>query len=246
MKIVTLNVWGGRVMPSFQNFFDKYQDVDIFCFQEVYHDAHGKDTIWLDGTNLNFLSDVKKMIPGYRCIYHPHLGDWWGLATFVKKDLEVISSGEEYVFQEKGYNMDKEVLGHTAKNIQHTEVSFNGKPLVIMNLHGLWNGQGKSDTEDRIRQSENIIKFVNSLGKDFVLVGDLNLNPDTESFKMLETSLSVRNLISEYGITSTRTSFYKKENKFADYVFVSKGTEVKDFKVLPEEVSDHAALLLEI
>ena len=56
----------------------------------------------------------------------------------------------------------------------------------------------------------------------------------------------MRNLIKEYGITSTRTSFYEKENKFADHAFVSSDIEVVDFKVLPDEVSDHAALYLEI
>ena len=33
---------------------------------------------------------------------------------------------------------------------------------------------------------------------------------------------------------------------FADYIFVSKDIKVKDFKVLPDEVSDHLALSIEI
>ncbi|MGH7175090.1 MAG: endonuclease/exonuclease/phosphatase family protein, partial [Minisyncoccia bacterium] len=56
----------------------------------------------------------------------------------------------------------------------------------------------------------------------------------------------MRNLIEEYKITSTRTSFYDETEKFADYAFVSPEAKVLDFKVLPEEVSDHAALYLEI
>lgn len=56
----------------------------------------------------------------------------------------------------------------------------------------------------------------------------------------------MRNLIREYGITSTRTSFYQKPEKHADYVFVSEGISVKAFTVLPDEVSDHAPLLLAI
>jgi endonuclease/exonuclease/phosphatase family metal-dependent hydrolase len=63
---------------------------------------------------------------------------------------------------------------------------------------------------------------------------------------MIEKELGMRNLITEYGVTSTRTSLYTKtEERFADYIFVSKDIEVKDFKVLPDVVSDHAALLLE-
>jgi endonuclease/exonuclease/phosphatase family metal-dependent hydrolase len=59
---------------------------------------------------------------------------------------------------------------------------------------------------------------------------------------MLEDGM--RNLIREYKITSTRTSFYPKTEKFADYFFVSPEVQVNDFQVLPDEVSDHAPLLL--
>ena len=115
-----------------------------------------------------------------------------------------------------------------------------------MNFHGLWNGNGKSDTEDRINQSKKIIEFVKTIKGDFALLGDFNLSPDTESLQMIGRELGCRELIKEYGITSTRTSLYTKPNKFADYVFVSNGIDVIDFKVLPDEISDHTPLLLEI
>lgn len=52
----------------------------------------------------------------------------------------------------------------------------------------------------------------------------------------------MRNLIKEYGVTSTRTSHYTKDEKFADYAFITQGIKVKDFKVLPDEFSDHTPL----
>ena len=77
------------------------------------------------------------------------------------------------------------------------------------------------------------------------MCGDFNLLPDTESIKILESS-GLRSLIKEYNITSTRTSFYTKPAKYADYILVTPGIEVKDFKVLTDEVSDHSPLFLEI
>ena len=56
----------------------------------------------------------------------------------------------------------------------------------------------------------------------------------------------MRNLIKEFGVTSTRTSFYTKPVKFADYVFVSKDINLKNLKILPHEVSDHTPLLIEV
>jgi endonuclease/exonuclease/phosphatase family metal-dependent hydrolase len=53
------------------------------------------------------------------------------------------------------------------------------------------------------------------------------------------------NLVREHNVQSTRTSFYTKPDKFADYVFVTPDISVRNFKVLPDEVSDHAALYVE-
>ena len=55
----------------------------------------------------------------------------------------------------------------------------------------------------------------------------------------------MRNLIRENNITSTRTELYEKELRMADYIFVSPEVTVKDFKVLPDVVSDHSPLYME-
>lgn len=114
----------------------------------------------------------------------------------------------------------------------------------MVNVHGLWNGNGKTDTPDRLVQSDNIIKFIKNLDNPFVLCGDFNLLPDTESLKKFE-EFGLRNLVREYNIRSTRTKFYDKEHKFADYIFVSKDIKVVDFKVMSDEVSDHSPLILD-
>lgn len=54
------------------------------------------------------------------------------------------------------------------------------------------------------------------------------------------------NLIKEYKIQSTRTSFYKRDLvQFADYVLVTPDISVKDFQVYKETVSDHFPLMVE-
>lgn len=79
-----------------------------------------------------------------------------------------------------------------------------------------------------------------------VLCGDFNLLPDTESIRIIEQA-RLKNLITENGIVSTRTSHYTRADKFADYIFVSQqNVEVKSFNVLPDEVSDHSPLVIEI
>jgi len=67
--------------------------------------------------------------------------------------------------------------------------------------------------------------------------------PDTESMAILETSM--RNLIKENWVDSTRSHLHKGETKFADYVMVSPGVKIERFEVMQDTVSDHLPLFLE-
>ncbi len=245
MKILCLNTWGGRLTEKLVDFLKQHADVDVFCFQEVYNEAHGKDTIWMD-TNFDLLNDLKKALPDYLCYYDPHLSDYWGLAMFVRKELIVLEQGEWFVHKHKGHNYEQEKIGHTAKNVQYVTLKIEDQQkLTIINFHGLWNGQGKGDSDDRIEQSRQLVEFCARMRNQYVLCGDFNLLPDSKSLLMFE-EFGLRNLIKENNITSTRTSLYPKEGRFADYAFVPKGVDVKKFSVLPDEVSDHAPLLIEL
>lgn len=156
----------------------------------------------------------------------------------------MINEGDVFVYKERGH-MPSGDLGNHARNIQYATTIADGGPVTVINFHGLWNGNGKTDTKDRLRQSRNILEFAKHIENPLILCGDFNLLPDTESIRILERA-GLRNLISEFGVTSTRTSFYSKPQKFADYVFISKDIQLKDFKVLPGEVSDHSPLLVEM
>ena len=259
MKIVSLNTWGGRAgKEGLLHFFEKYLDsVDIFCLQEVWNvdDSNRKDMHdslngavvggvvlrnWID----DLFPQVGKVLKGYNGFFRPHYGTHYGLAIFAKKDLDLILEGDIFVYKERDFIPMGDVGNH-ARNIQYVTVNTKKGSRTLINFHGLWNGKGKTDTEDRLEQSENIIKFLKTLKHPFVLCGDFNLLPDTESLRKFE-KFGLRNLIKEFDITSTRTSLYKKEHRLADYIFVSEGIKVNDFKVMLEEVSDHSPLFLDI
>lgn len=248
MKLISLNLWGGRVHAELTVFLKEYsQTTDIFCFQEMYHQADGKfsNAKWADdGINPQLFDYIKSLLPGHNGIFYPHFEDFWGLAIFVKKDIPILEEGEQFVHHAS--SKEEEQTGATSKNLQYISIEFNHKKVNIVNFHGLYGGRGfgKGDSESRIKQSKNIVIFLESLSGEIVLCGDFNLKPNTESLKMIENA-GLINLIKEAGVTSTRTSFYKKDEKFADYTLVTDGISVKKFKVLPDEISDHNAMLLE-
>ncbi|MDB5244360.1 MAG: hypothetical protein JWN18_230 [Parcubacteria group bacterium] len=241
MKLITLNTWGGRIGKPFIEFIKSHQDVDIFCFQEIYENAKEVMEAVYPNDMFDQFSDLQELLPHHQGFFRPVLHGVYGIATFIKKDISLIEEGELFIH----YSASETITdGHHSRNLQWVKFNLNGKVFTVINVHGLWNGKGKSDTPERIVQSNVIKEFMNKAEGEKILAGDFNLNPDTESIDIIAKGM--RNLITENAITSTRTSLYEKQGKFADYIFISPDIHVKDFKVLPEEVSDHSALYLEI
>lgn len=251
MKIITLNTWAGNAgLDLLQTFFKKYKNVDIFCLQEIWKVSGGtkkEDVVGIGADHAHTYFDlIRNALPEHAFFFHPHYSNCFGLATFIHKSIDISEEGELFVYKERGtYSTDLKDIGNHARNIQYVAIEQGAKRLGVINFHGLWNGLGKSDTDDRLLQSDKIVGFLKDFPRPYILTGDFNLLPDTKSIQKIE-QLGVRNLIREYGITSTRTSLYTKSLQYADYTFVTPDIDVKEFKILPEEVSDHAALYLEI
>ncbi len=249
MKLISLNTWGGRAgLDNLLMFFDRHKDVDVFCLQEIWNGGEHMLSETAGGMSLSnavpqLFSGISKILPEHAGYFRPHFYDFYGLSVFVKKDLTVSEEGDIFVYKEHGY-ISPEENGNHARNIQYVTIDFTNKKRTIVNFHGLWNGSGKGDNKDRLLQSDNILRFLKNSSNPHILCGDFNLLPETESLKRLEAS-GLKNLNKEYKIKSTRTKFYTKEHKFADYTLVNKDIKINDFKILSDEVSDHNAMYLD-
>lgn len=240
MKLITLNMWGGRIVDPLTDFLKKHSDVDVFLFQEIYEDVDNPDFI-----ETHEKAPIPKILTNHKGYYRPASKNGFGVAAFVKKDVLVKQEGDTFVHG-KWVETFGEQWWNSGKNMQYVQIQSAGETYTIFGVHGMWDQSGKSDTPERIEQSKRIVEYIKKFSGNIILCGDFNLRPDTESVKMIERELGLRNLITEYGVTSTRTSLYKKTaERFADYIFVSQNIKVKKFEVMPDEVSDHAALYLE-
>jgi endonuclease/exonuclease/phosphatase family metal-dependent hydrolase len=240
MKLITLNIWGGHIRDPLLEFISFHRDVDIFCFQEVYHEALEKISTEDRKVSLNIFSEIKALLQTHNTFFKPVVENIYGIGMLVKNKIEVLGEGEISIHDNPNYPG----RGPThSRNLQWLECRINNKIYSILNVHGLWNGMGKTDSPERIAQSQRIKDFVDTINTPKILCGDFNLRPDTQSMQILEKGMN--NLIKTYNVKSTRTSWYTKEEKFADYILTSPEIIVKNFKVLPVEVSDHAPLLLE-
>jgi endonuclease/exonuclease/phosphatase family metal-dependent hydrolase len=240
MKLITLNIWGGYLRNPLLRFIHDHRDVDLFCLQELYDNAHRPLTDTKTELSLNIFSDLSKLLPNHQAIFRPAVNNVYGLGAFVKKSIDIIDEGEITIHEKQHY--PGVGLNHD-RNLQWLMCCHDKKKFSVLNVHGLWNGQGKKDTPERLMQSQRIRHLMDTINYPKILCGDFNLRPETQSMHLLNTGMV--NLITTHGIRSTRTRFYTKEEPFADYILTSPEIDVNDFSVLPDEVSDHAALFLD-
>ncbi len=241
MKLEVLNIWGGRITKELLAHISKQSStIDIFCFQEVFNNGAPN----LDSQRssvMDIFERIRARLPEHTGYFDQGQLNEEGLAIFIRSSLNITMHGDVVVHRKRN-----SLIGNDATTlpriIQYVEIEVRGKKYTVVNFHGLWNGQGKTDSPARLQQSKNIKAFIDSCKGEKILCGDFNLKPDTKSMAILEQGM--KNLIKDYGITSTRTLIYDKPEKFADYVLVSKGIKVKNFEVLDDTVSDHAPLML--
>jgi endonuclease/exonuclease/phosphatase family metal-dependent hydrolase len=242
MKLISLNTWGGRV-AEILDFFKQHQDIDLFLLQEVFHNGTAR-TLFSGKERAEFFKEIDELLPDHTGYFAPAEAGEWGLAIFARKSLKILEHGDFFVYRERDSMVGRDATT-IGRNLQFLTVTYNEQNLNFLNFHGFWSGQGKLDSPERLIQSENIIKFIKNLTGEVILAGDFNLLPETQSLNTIEKELNLRNLVKEHKIESTRTSYYPRPEKFADYVLCSAGIEVKNFSALPDEVSDHKALFLE-
>lgn len=249
MKLLSLNIWGGQVHEPLIKFIkEQSKTVDVFCFQEMLNGKSGqKSEVLFNAPNavIDIYSQFKDILPEFNC-YFASAQDEEGLSISIRKNIKVLKEEDFFIhrFKNSLENKNAETLG---RNLESIEFLNNEKKFTIINLHGLWAHSGKGDTPDRLEQSRKIINFLDKRDGAKILCGDFNLLPNTKSIAILEKEM--RNLVREFKIKSTRSSLYSgfldKNDRFADYIFVSKDVKVLNFKVLLNEISDHLPLLLE-
>ena len=246
MKLINLNLQGGVIYEPMMEFIKRHSsDTDIFCFQEVFHNAKKTRPLLGDKVRPKLFSELQDVLLDFDGYYTaPTEDDVAGLAIFIKKSFVVNKVDDVVIFSELNTTEDEndDRYFSMGRNLQVLEFNISGKVFTILNFHGMWIARGKIDTEKRIEQSERVKNIFDKSKGAKILCTDLNVTPDTKSLSVLTEGN--RDLIKEYKINSTR-SLSKNRPEVVDYVIVSPEVNVDNFSELQEEVSDHLPLLLE-
>lgn len=266
MRILSLNGWGGRLGEELVDYVGA-ADPDVLCLQEATNTpaATAPWLIYRDGggellQRANLFAEVASALPGHQAFFCPaargplHDGDRaipseWGLATFVRRSLPIIGQAQDFihgVFSANGFG--EHPRSRNAHAIRLHDYA-TGKTVVVVHLHGLRDLDGKGDTPARDAQTARLIELIGRVrddGDGLVVCGDFNVLPDGRMLAALR-EIGLTELVTSRGFTDTRTSYYRKTPRYADYMLVSADVDVRSFEVVAEpEVSDHRALMLEI
>ena len=264
MKVVCLNTWGGRLEKELFNYL-RHSNADVFCLQELFSGSQVKPQQKRfkddDGhsVNLRLFEDIAAILPNHTGYFsggskgYVNDSQWvdlpfeYGIGVFIHKNIKVNEYLTGIAFGSyRSSGTGKPPLPRPA---QIMRISLNSESYTFGNIHGLWESKGKMDTRKRKNQADNFGRLFDSTAEEddgLFVCGDFNLLKNSNMFINSKFNLK-RNLILEKGITSTRTSIYKKENRFADYVISNESIDFLNLRV-PQKpiVSDHCPLEFEI
>jgi len=191
----------------------------------------------------NLFNEIKEMIPDFVGYFSQQVSGV-GSSTFVRNNIQVKNTETIQILTADELAHIKRPNGNSYYPRIMQVISLKNPNLTIYNFHGI-PGSGKQDTPERKLQTERLLETLGKDGNPKILVGDFNLEMETKAVSDLENNM--KNLVKEYGFTTTRNHYYENyiTTPFSDYVFVSNDLQIKDFEVLSDEVSDHLALSLE-
>lgn len=249
MKVVSLNTWGGRINDSLLAFVrDRAASTHIFCLQEVLSGGYGKTP---RGEMKSGFEDISASLPDHTGYFFEYgeggyyseslaKADFkYGIACFVRKGLKQSFGGGATL-----YDLDRTWSDYSGRFAAGTSMAVLVEDYVIVNVHGMWQGSIKEDTEAKLEQSKKILELANMFAGKRIICGDFNLLPHTKSIQMIADKYA--NLIDQYRVTDTRGPLYSKELRYSDYMFTDPLIKVDSFEVPAIEVSDHLPLIMDV
>jgi len=240
MKIMTLNIWNGRLKDVTTNHL-KALDLDFACMQEVAQ---------IEGKTLGLAvsSDViAKALGAEHQYFSPSIdtelgGKKLSFGNAIYSRFLFAQQYTEYTYGQYNENYDLDEDDYNMRAFQHVVVEVGGKKLNLINHHGYHVPEHKNGNEETNRQAQQIIDFIDGLEGPVIFCCDLNLSPESNAVQMLNKKL--RNLSVEYKLATTRPVISPK-SEVCDYIFVNDLVKVNDFTMDETIISDHYGLLLD-
>lgn len=262
MKLISLNVALFEKNNDKLNDFLSKEDADILCLQEVTKkvdsdvnkDFITKDTIDQTTPNLNesFYGPIWVLSKFEMGNFHGKdyfsfdLGGKAEFGNYIKTKYKILKAQNIFVQNHFTYITDwSNWPNEDYRGVNVVDLEIDGKKLRVLTYHGIWS-KDKMGTELTLEACTKIKNIALEVSYPSIITGDFNLFPDTKSMKVFDGKFT--NLCNKFDIKTTRpqsNELSSKTRNVVDYILVSEGVKVNDFKVIDSDVSDHLPLILE-
>jgi len=261
MKLICLNVAIFEANNSLLKKFISEQNADFVCLQEITRALQSsvkneyitKDMVdqstpllthFFFGPN-SVMGDFEQKNFHGKEVFSFKFGGLMEFGNYTKSQYKIVKAQNVFVQNCFTFTTDASKWpDEDFRAVLVTDHVINGKKLRILNYHGVW-------TRNKLGNEKSLIanKIINDLALqaegEVIICGDFNLFPNTPSMMLFEKHFI--SLVDEFSIKTTRPATNElntQKRNVVDYIWVSKGVNVKDFKVIESNVSDHLPLVL--
>ena len=243
MKLITLNLWQGRLKNNFPNFITS-QQADIICLQEVWSanfDLPTLDTFHsrqrieeTSGLEFSYFSPTFAITMLGEKVQFGNLL----LSRYPFKSTNTFFNHEQYMEFES-----PEEFINNIRNAQIVKLDVDGAELNVVNHHGFW-VPDSNGSEESLKKLQILADELVSIESPLIVAGDFNLASSTDAIKQFKTNLNLIDL-NNGNIESTLSADVTPLIADCDYIFIRQDIKVESFAVSNQLVSDHKALILE-
>ena len=243
MELMQLNMWQGRHAPQVTELIDQRKP-DFITAQEIYK---GGTTVLAPERMFSLYDDIATRYPyhSFSAVNSLHIAGGkaeMGTAIFSNRPIMEVSS-----FFTHGEYVDGIAVGHDVHNsrtLQTAQIDLGSTTLTLLTHHGNWVPNALGD-EVSVEKMQLIADYIQTLDQDrpLIFAGDFNVIPESPAMRPFDGIL--RDLIKEYDIKTTLSSFRKNIGDIAcDHILTNNLVTVHDVVTLDETVSDHTPVIL--
>ncbi len=262
MKLLCLNVALFETNNSLLSKFLTEQNAQFVCLQEVTKaldstvkkEFISKTTIDSATPNLTHSFFGPNSIMGNfeqknfhgKELYTCEFGGLMEFGNYTKSQYHFTKAQNVFVQNCFTYSEDKSNWpDEDYRSVSVVDFDVEGKKLRILNYHGVWT-RNKMGNDMSLKANKMIKDLALNAEGEVIICGDFNLFPDTQSMKVFENYFE--SLVDTYNVRTTRpitNELHNERRNVVDYILISKGIHVYDFKVINSDISDHLPLFLD-
>jgi endonuclease/exonuclease/phosphatase family metal-dependent hydrolase len=133
--------------------------------------------------------------------------------------------------------------------IAEADIDINGKIVKIATVHLSYTHKFQ-ETEQKLKESGELIDYVKEQSKNFIIAGDFNVSPKSQTIKEISKYLKHCGPASEEPTFTTKPFEYEgfKETELRwrlDYAFCTNDIEVRSSEIVKTDFSDHLPIIID-